>query len=54
VPVDPADVRATDDAGFQIGEAEVIYWGRCPGCVAATDVIRERRDDRRDRERQRE
>src|SRR3712207_947521 len=26
----------SDDAGFQIDEAEVIYWGRCPGCVAAT------------------
>jgi Fe2+ or Zn2+ uptake regulation protein len=25
-----------DDAGYEIGEAEVIYWGRCPECVAAT------------------
>jgi Fur family ferric uptake transcriptional regulator len=24
------------DAGFQIDEAEVIYWGRCPECVAAS------------------
>jgi Fur family ferric uptake transcriptional regulator len=23
------------DSGFEIGEAEVIYWGRCPDCVAA-------------------
>ena len=23
------------DAGFEVGEAEVIYWGRCPECVAA-------------------
>ncbi len=22
----------TDDAGYEIDEAEVIYWGRCPGC----------------------
>ena len=22
------------DAGFEIDEAEVIYWGRCPGCLA--------------------
>jgi Fur family ferric uptake transcriptional regulator len=22
------------DAGYQIGEAEVIYWGRCPRCAA--------------------
>ena len=25
-----------DDAGFEIGEAEVTYWGRCPACAAAT------------------
>jgi len=24
-----------DDAGYEIDEAEVIYWGRCPGCAAA-------------------
>jgi Fur family transcriptional regulator, stress-responsive regulator len=24
-----------DDLGYQIDEAEVIYWGRCPECVAA-------------------
>ena len=23
-----------DDAGYEIDEAEVVYWGRCPGCVA--------------------
>ncbi len=23
---------AADDAGFEIDEAEVIYWGRCPEC----------------------
>ena len=28
-------LTAADDAGYEIGEAEVIYWGRCPGCVAA-------------------
>lgn len=25
---------ATADAGFQIDEAEVIYWGTCPECLA--------------------
>jgi Fur family ferric uptake transcriptional regulator len=25
-------LTAADDAGFEIGEAEVIYWGRCPEC----------------------
>ncbi len=24
-----------DDSGFEIEQAEVIYWGRCPECVAA-------------------
>ncbi|MEI2641356.1 MAG: Fur family transcriptional regulator [Candidatus Nanopelagicales bacterium] len=23
-----------DDYGFQIDEAEVVYWGRCPECAA--------------------
>jgi Fe2+ or Zn2+ uptake regulation protein len=25
-----------DASGYDIGETEVIYWGRCPECVAAT------------------
>ncbi len=25
-----------NDAGYEIDEAEVIYWGRCPDCVAAS------------------
>ena len=31
-------LTAVDDSGYEIGEAEVIYWGRCPDCVAATSV----------------
>jgi Fur family transcriptional regulator, stress-responsive regulator len=31
-------LTADDDSGFEIDEAEVIYWGRCPDCVAATFV----------------
>jgi Fur family transcriptional regulator, stress-responsive regulator len=27
-------LTAADDAGYEIGEAEVIYWGRCPDCAA--------------------
>jgi Fur family ferric uptake transcriptional regulator len=27
-------LTAADNAGFEIDEAEVIYWGRCPECVA--------------------
>ena len=27
-------LRAADDGGYEIDEAEVAYWGRCPSCVA--------------------
>lgn len=30
-------LEAADDAGFEIDEVEVIYWGRCPECVAAAE-----------------
>ncbi len=39
-------LTAANDAGYEIDEAEVIYWGRCPDCVAArqpTDLGRGRR-----------
>jgi Fur family ferric uptake transcriptional regulator len=26
-------LNASDDRGFTIDEAEVIYWGRCPDCT---------------------
>ena len=29
-------LTAADGRGYEIDEAEVIYWGRCPDCVAAT------------------
>jgi Fur family transcriptional regulator, stress-responsive regulator len=28
-------LTASDDHGYAIDEAEVIYWGYCPGCAAA-------------------
>jgi Fe2+ or Zn2+ uptake regulation protein len=31
-------LTAVDDSGYEIDEAEVIYWGRCPECVAATSA----------------
>ena len=31
-------LAAADDAGYEIDEAEVIYWGRCPTCVTAASV----------------
>jgi Fur family transcriptional regulator, stress-responsive regulator len=27
-------LTAADDSGYQIDEAEVIYWGTCPKCLA--------------------
>ncbi len=27
-------LTAADDSGFHIDEAEVIYWGTCPDCIA--------------------
>ena len=33
-------LTAADDSGYEIDEAEVIYWGRCPECVAATSRSR--------------
>ena len=31
-------LTADDASGYEIDEAEVIYWGRCPECVAAAAV----------------
>jgi Fur family ferric uptake transcriptional regulator len=28
-------LTAADDAGYEIDEAEVTYWGRCPDCAVA-------------------
>lgn len=33
-------LTAADDLGFEVDEAEVIYWGRCPECAAATLSVR--------------
>jgi Fur family transcriptional regulator, stress-responsive regulator len=26
-------LEAADDSGYEIDEAEVVYWGRCPACL---------------------
>lgn len=31
-------LSASEDHGYAIEEAEVIYWGRCPECVAAAEA----------------
>jgi Fur family transcriptional regulator, stress-responsive regulator len=30
-------LTAADDSGYEVDEAEVVYWGRCPECAAATE-----------------
>jgi Fur family ferric uptake transcriptional regulator len=30
-------LTAADDAGYEVDEAEVVYWGRCPECSAANE-----------------
>ena len=32
-------LTAADDHGFEIDEAEVVYWGRCPDCLVATAAV---------------
>jgi Fe2+ or Zn2+ uptake regulation protein len=32
-------LTAADDAGFEIDEAEVIYWGLCPQCAPAAAAV---------------
>lgn len=32
-------LTAADDAGYEVDEAEVIYWGRCPECVTGGAVV---------------
>ena len=31
-------LTAADDSGYEVDEAEVIYWGRCPECVVTTSA----------------
>ena len=35
-------LTASDDAGFVIDEAEVVYWGHCPACTSRSTVPTER------------
>lgn len=32
-------LTAADDSGYEIDEAEVVYWGRCPECLAAAQPL---------------
>jgi Fur family transcriptional regulator, stress-responsive regulator len=32
-------LSAAADSGYEIDEAEVIYWGRCPECIASSRAM---------------
>jgi Fur family transcriptional regulator, stress-responsive regulator len=36
-------LTAADDSGYEVDEAEVIYWGRCPDCVQKQSASEEAR-----------
>lgn len=40
-------LTASDDAGYRIDEAEVVYWGTCPECLTAAGESREGRSANR-------
>jgi Fur family ferric uptake transcriptional regulator len=33
-------LTASDNRGYEIDEAEVVYWGRCPGCARRASPTR--------------
>jgi Fur family ferric uptake transcriptional regulator len=39
-------LTAADDSGYEIDEAEVIYWGRCPECFQEGSPLRQEKDRR--------
>jgi Fur family ferric uptake transcriptional regulator len=36
---DPPCLTASDDHGYAIDEAEVVYWGTCPACTTSTELL---------------
>jgi Fur family transcriptional regulator, stress-responsive regulator len=44
-------LTAADDSGYEIDEAEVIYWGRCPLCVAASSMDHQQATARQEKDR---
>jgi Fe2+ or Zn2+ uptake regulation protein len=40
-------LTAADDRGYEIDEAEVAYWGRCPDCVAQSGAPSRSKNPRR-------
>ncbi len=45
-------LTAIDDNGYEIDEAEVVYWGRCPDCLAkAAAAARRKKNQKKKRSR---
>ena len=42
-------LSAADDSGYEVDEAEVTYWGRCPDCATATSEQNEPPRQEKDR-----
>jgi Fur family ferric uptake transcriptional regulator len=38
-------LTAADSSGYEIDEAEVIYWGRCPSCIGAASASSDARSE---------
>ena len=41
-------LTASDDQGYTIDEAEVVYWGSCPDCSASSTKQQDNREVRRE------
>jgi Fur family ferric uptake transcriptional regulator len=39
-------LTAVDASGYEIDEAEVVYWGRCPDCLAKAAAATRRKKKR--------
>jgi Fe2+ or Zn2+ uptake regulation protein len=37
-------LTASDNLGYEIDEAEVVYWGRCPDCLAQSKAAQPMKD----------
>jgi len=35
-------LKAVEDKGYEIDEAEVAYWGRCPDCLSKSRKTKKR------------
>ena len=40
-------LTAADDQGFLVDEAEVVYWGICPGCATSSTPVTHRSEGNR-------